>query len=183
MEIQTADTRLPETMQTPVIFTSQNAVRICAQKTKQRGAAICVGARVAQSAKDVGFDVVRTYQTATELRKHDMPAKGTYLRAEDVSVELNKAADLDEFIIYRQSPLPMTPEAVAGIQAGGVVPVYSEYAAERLLNCAGGQTQNATAICISERVAQCLHRSNFAQILTARAPTSEAMLTQLLKLL
>lgn len=183
MKIESTGTRLPENMQAPFIFTSQNAVRIGSQKTTQRGPAICVGLRVAQLAKAVGFDVQGTYPTASDLIKDEMPPHGTYLRAEQVSVELNDAAQLDEFVIYRQSPLPITPDALDGIQAGGLVPIYSEYAANRLLDCVGDKTQNATAICISQKVMQCLRGGNFAQIYTAQAPTSEAMLTHLLKLL
>ncbi len=180
MEIERLDAALPENMQTPFIFTSQNAVRIAAQMFAQRGPVTCVGAKVAQMARDVGFDVQMTYQTGDDLMGDGVQA-GTYLRAEQVSVELNGDALLDEYIIYRQSPLPMTNSAQSAAQSGALVPVYSEYAANRLLDCTNENAPNTTAIGISVKVSAVLARGNFAQIYTAPAPTSDAMLNLILK--
>jgi uroporphyrinogen-III synthase len=180
MEIEALDVVLPENMQTPFIFTSQNAVRIAAQMFTQRGPVICVGAKVAQMAREVGFDVQMTYQTADDLLGEGVQT-GTYLRAEQVSVELNKRGQLDEYIIYRQAPLPISASVEDAIRTGAIVPVYSEFAANRLLDCTNGNVSNTTVISISAKVTAVLTRGNFAQIYTAPAPTSDAMLTLILE--
>lgn len=180
MEIETLDVVLPENMQTPFIFTSQNAVRIAAQMFAQRGPVICVGAKVAQKAREVGFDVQMTYQTADDLLGEEVSA-GTYIRAEQVSVELNNIGKLDEYIIYRQAPFPISANAKEAIRSGALVPVYSEFAANRLLDCTRRSAPNTTAISISAKVTAVLTRGNFAQIYTAPAPTSDAMLYLILK--
>lgn len=179
MKIQPTGILLPDIMDTPFIFTSQNAVRIAVGMFAQRGPTICVGARVARLAQDHGFDVMQTHETASALLDHGIQ-NGTYLRGEQVSVELNRHGKLQEFAIYRQTPIPITRDALMAIENGGLVPIYSEYAAHRLLDCAAGGTKNATAICISEKVASVLSRGDFAQIYTAPAPTSDAMMNLIL---
>jgi uroporphyrinogen-III synthase len=182
MEIQTIDIVLPDTMQTPFVFTSQNAVRIAATLIAQRGPVICVGAKVAQLAHENGFNVLQTFETASELLDHGI-LHGTYLRAKEVSTELNTAAQLDEFIIYRQAPVEIQGEALISIQKGALVPVYSEYAASRLLECTSGDAEKTTVICISDKVAACLAGGNFAHTFTAPNPTSDAMVNEIMKLL
>ena len=121
-----------------------------------------------------------TYQTADDFLDDGVPT-GTYLRAEQVSVELNTDGYLDEYIIYRQSPLSITSDALDAIEMGALVPVYSEYAANRLLDSTRGGAPNTTVISISKKVATVLTRGNFAQIYTAPAPTSDAMLNLILE--
>jgi uroporphyrinogen-III synthase len=180
MKIEPIDIDLPKNMQIPFVFTSQNAVRIAAPLMSQRGTAVCVGARVAQLAHDAGFTVSQTFETASQLLDQCVP-KGTYLRAEQVSTEINTAARLDEFVIYRQAPLEMRQHALRSIENGAVVPVYSEYAAKRLLECLDGNGENTTVICISDKVAASLSHGNFAQIYTATHPTSAAMIKTIIK--
>ena len=181
MEIETLNVVLPQTMQPPFIFTSQNAVRIAVPLMTQRGPAICVGEKVAQKAIDEGFRVIQTYETASALLADGSP-KGTYLRAEQISQDLNASAQLDEFVIYRQAPVDITQDALRAIQNDALIPIYSEYAANRLLDTIGDNATKVTAICISNKVASVLTRGNFAQIYTAPAPNSRAMLNEIVKL-
>jgi len=183
MEIQTTDVTLPIVMKLPFIFTSQNGANIGAEKTRQRGSAICVGERVAIVARNHGFDVTSVYETGADLLRNGLPSQGTYLRAEQVSVAINKNSDLDEFELYRQAPLPMTAQALRAIQNGAIVPIYSEYAAKRMLDCTGKMMSNVRALCISEKVAKCLMQYDVGQIQVANAPTSDEMIKLMLKLL
>lgn len=182
IEISPLPIDLPSNLVEPFIFTSRNAVHIASQKTTQRGKCICVGLRVAEFANDVGFHVKHRFETVADLISFGVPSKASYLRGVQVSTEFGQTSDqFQEFVLYKQVPCRLSLKTREQIAKNGLVPVYSENAAQRLFESVGNGTLDATAICISEKVAKRLVGASFKQVLVTSSPTSKAMIEKLAK--
>lgn len=180
IKIKNYDCPLPENMPQPFVFTSSNAVDVVQSLTKQRGATICVGEKVAHTASKAGFDVIGTFNTAKKMIANGFSLEFTYFQGKQTSVDLAPYGAISH-VLYEQTPVALDHGVLAEMKLGGLIPVYSENAAVLLMNELNGQKIRAVAICISENVAKRLDSSMFGRILIADDPTSAAMVNCIVK--
>jgi|GEM_PF-2166654 len=120
-----------------IIFTSSNAVRLFANKTKNRSMDVaCVGSVTARAATEFGFKAPQLFETAAQLvasfqrETHD-GAHILYPRAETVSMDIagelaRTGYDVTDMVIYRQTFKPLSRDAIDLIESSSVVvPIFS----------------------------------------------------------
>jgi len=149
-----------------VVFTSSNAVRLFASKTKDRSMDItCVGSVTARTAAECGFKTPQLFQTATQLvtsfqrETHD-GVRILYPRAETVALNIadelaRTGYDVTDMIIYRQTFQPLSHDAVNLIESSSVVvPIFSMEIAKRFHKAIISiKSYDLTPVCISSPVA------------------------------
>jgi uroporphyrinogen-III synthase len=174
IEIRNLNTLLPNEMVRPFVFTSSNGVNIASVQTSQRGKTICVGQKVADQARYRGYDVIDVFETVDVMIADGLPNEFTYLQGRQVAIDLVPFG-AHAHILYEQIPVSFSKADLNKMKTGGIIPVYSENAAMRLMDELKGAKTNAVAICISEKVAKRLDSSAFQRILITDSPTSNAM--------
>lgn len=181
MMIESLDIDLPPNLSMPFIFTSQSAVTFTMQKTSQRGGVYCVGLKVSELAQKYGFNVIEVFETAEEMVNSGLPKGCTYLRGKHISVDFASYSDaqIKEYILYTQQPLPLIEATLQRMLSGCIIPVYSENLAIRLADCLDGELNNITVVCISNKVSKSLSYLNLGNVITVPKPTSEAMIDAL----
>jgi uroporphyrinogen-III synthase len=179
--IHDLDVQFPSDLSWPVIFTSQNAVSIASRKTKLRGDVYCVGQKVACLAKSVGFKPVAVFRTAQEMFDHGLPSVCTYLRGEQISLDISCAngCQVNQIVLYTQMPLVMGQSTKNQLAQECVIPVYSENSANRLIEYIDSEMKSVSVICISENAALPLRKAGIEKITVVKEPTSDAMLDAL----
>jgi uroporphyrinogen-III synthase len=172
-----------------VIFTSSNAVRLFANKTKNRSMDVaCVGSITARAAAEFGFKTPQLYETAAQLvtsiqrDAHD-GARILYPRAETVSLDIANELtrtdyDVTDMIIYRQTFQPLSHNAINLIESSSVVvPIFSMEIAKRFHEAIVSiKLHNLTLVCISSPVAAVF--DGFS-VEIAPKPTRAALITRI----
>ena len=175
-----------------VLFTSANAVRIFSRRSRERDLkALCVGKNTTAAAMQAGLATdppTLGSATSLELVEHvirDFRSGGgpyLYVRGSPVARDLvsllgTEGVPIDEAIVYRQSPAPLTGEAKGNIQRQAVcVPVYSAFAARRLADeIAKLEVSDMACPCISPLVSDALAGIAGVSVRTAAAPSGDIM--------
>ncbi len=166
-----------------VIFTSENGVAQASRLGITSGPAWCVGNRTMQAAQNVGFDAISANGDAEDLLRlllADPPdisvahIRGGESRG-DVGPRLRAAGvDCVDCVAYEQSPMALTPKAVAAIKGAEpvIIPLFSPRAAHLLLEqiTIG---PNIRFVAISQNVAEVVSGLN---CLVAERPNGIAMI-------
>ena len=175
-----------------ILFTSANAVRIFSRRSSERDLkALCVGKTTTAAAMQAGlaagpleFGSVTSLELVERVIRDFRSGGGPYLyvRGSPVArdlVSLLGAEDVpvDEVIVYRQSPAPLTREAKDTIQGQAVcVPVYSAFAARRLADeVAELEIADMVCPCISPLVGDALAGIAGVSVRAASAPSGDVM--------
>ena len=178
VDIEPLEFEVPTLDDETIIFTSVNAARIVLPKIGTGRHAVAVGSLVASYLEDQGCIVDQVFETATELQK-SLPKNAHYFRAEDIRVDIAKDSEtLSETIVYRQVQTEPDPEITKDIEAGAVVPVFSAFAAEALIE-ADILRQNMDILAISQTVAHYFAEIKHASLHIAKSPTRAAMIEAL----
>lgn len=172
-----------------VIFTSASAVAGAARlQAELPRRAFCVGAATAERAQAAGFSAVSADGDADALVDMVLAASPAgrllHLRGQDtrgeVAERLNSAGiETESRIIYRQTPQPLAPEALALLQkdAPVLVPLFSPrsarlFAAALPEDARAGVYLVAMSPAVAEAAAQVPHQA----LVLARRPDVKAML-------
>ena len=172
-----------------IIFTSSNAVRLFADKMKDRSMDIaCVGSVTARAAAECGFKAPQLFETAAQLvasfqrEAHD-GTRILYPRAETVSLDLARELsrtgyDVTDMIIYRQTFQPLSNEANELIESSSVVvPIFSmEIAKYFHAAIVSIKPCDLTLVCISSPVAAVFDGFN---VEIAPKPTRAALIARI----
>ena len=172
-----------------LIFTSSNAVRLFANKTKDRKMDIvCVGSVTARAAAEFGFMASQLFETAAQLvasfqrEAHD-GAHILYPRAETVSLDIadelaRTGYDVTDMIIYRQTFQPLSHDAIDLIESSSVVvPIFSMEIAKRFHEAIVSiKSHDLTLVCISGPVAAVFDGFN---VEIAPKPTRAALIARI----
>ena len=171
-------------------ITSQNAVTdsIISQLDKQ-AQVFAVGPQTAQALRKAGYTKVKTASgngTAllAELKQLPKAKKVVHLCGDqlrvDVAVELAKLGyDAKSVKVYNTKTNPNLPEYMVNkliAQQVQLLPIFSPRTAEMLLDCFEKQqinTDNITAICISEAVADIIKNKSWKNIVVSSRITAE----------
>ena len=166
-----------------VIFSSSNGVSH-APAGKGRSA-YCVGARTAQDATGMGWQVKTIAQDANDLVAaligRDNPGTLLHLAGEhrrgDIARRLSAAGiPTDEHVLYTQSSVPLNSEAKTALagEATVIVPLFSARTAAQF-DAQVAVAPNAHILAISGAVADVLINQWADQLQIAPAPTAEEM--------
>ena len=148
-----------------VIFTSANAVRLYAKKINHNGDVFCVGTITKRVAAERRFNISQTFETAEQLvsffRANTSDNTSIlYPRAETVSYDIAKKLthfghQITDTILYRQSFLPLSDEAVRLIESSPtLVPILSKEIAKRFRAAITPiNPRDLSLVCISPTVA------------------------------
>ncbi len=180
-----------------LLFTSANAVRIFARRSRDRGLkAHCVGETTTMAAIEAGLatdgpgSACETSQDLVE-KVVDEPRsnRGPYLyvRGSPVARDLvsllgARNVPVEEVVVYRQSPVALTDEARDIIQRqAACVPLYSRFAARRLADeIAGMDICDLACPCMSTTVGAPLAGIPGVSLSTAASPKGDEMLKLIL---
>jgi uroporphyrinogen-III synthase len=157
------------------VVTSINALNIYTANSDQRGEIFCVGQKVAERAKMLGFNKVTYRKTANELGQI-LPQDALYLRGKNVSVEFSQDHEL---IIYRQNDVPLSQDVFSQITGSGVVPLFSAQSARSFANSMVDMNSGLHVIGLSETVLEPLRDLQFASQKTLENPTRDEMMQAL----
>lgn len=177
-----------------LLFTSENGVRQFADRWGRRDIpALCVGARSAEAAKNAGIGKVPSADgdagDLAALVRRVLPegARILHLRgrhstgalAEDLTVAGYDARDC---VLYDQKPraLPADVRRLLGSSRRLLLPLFSPRTA-RLLAAGLGDLRpaGATALCLSDAVAETLPDGVFSEVAIAARPDAAAMLDRI----
>ncbi len=172
-----------------LIFTSSNAVRLFANKTKDRSMDVaCVGSVTARITEECGFKTPQLFETAAQLvtsfqrEAHD-GAHILYPRAETVSLDIagvlaRTGFDVTDIVIYRQTFQPLSRDAIDLIESSSVfVPIFSMEIAKRFhAAIVSIKPHDLTLVCISGPVAAVF---NGFSVEIAPKPTRAALIARI----
>lgn len=189
IEIEFLQPDVPEGDFNGVIFTSANAVSAFAQLTKDRDlAAYCVGARTAAIAKEYGFDAISADGSVDDLVPliHSQRGsgrllypRGAYTARNLQEIFANSSIEITEFVTYRQTPKPLSQDALELLQSPGsvLIPLFSPRSAQIFISTLS-QTMKSDliALCFSEAVLEKTATWNFAEVRVCTRPVSGEMI-------
>lgn len=157
------------------VVTSINALNIYTANSDQRGEMFCVGQKVAEHAKALGFHKVTYRQTAKELSQI-LPKDALYLRGKDVSVDFHQDHELT---IYHQNDLTISKDVLSQTIGSGIVPLFSAQSARSFANSMADMNNDFHVIGLSQTVLEPLRDLQFASQKTLENPTRDEMMQAL----
>ncbi len=178
---------LPDAAQ--LIFTSENGVSAFAREHPgEKRVAWCVGPRTGEAAKAAGLSVRIGAGNAERLAEDIIAAepggplihyRGEHVRG-DIAARLRAAGlEAQARIVYRQKPLPLTPEArrLIGGERLVLVPLFSPRSAALFVREAGHAEQKSIhMIAMSRNVANVVKDAGLDVAAIATEPDAEAMI-------
>ncbi|MEM7240733.1 MAG: hypothetical protein AAF429_00975 [Pseudomonadota bacterium] len=181
VDIQVLDFKMPSLSGEPVIFTSLNAARAVIPKLTKRPDVLAVGKVLTAYLAENGFENIQTFDTASDLVQH-LPGSGHYFRGENVRIDLAQiGGGIRETVTYRQIQTPPSVSLQNEIETGAIVPVFSIFAAEALIDAEILNTK-MDIIAMSDAVAACLDAQSVANIHVIPSPTRAAMINTIAEL-
>ncbi len=181
------DTAVPSHYQT-LLFTSANGVRAFAYRVDPAGLrALCVGDRTADIARELGFDAASAGGTVDDLlglalRDGEEPflhVRGVHGRGDLVGHLSDAGRQASEAILYDQRPLPLSTARLDDLAGGAIsaVSLLSPRASCLFVEQVVGKIRSDLPFfCLSQAIAELLHRTGFTQVFTAQKPDMASLI-------
>lgn len=171
-----------------LVLTSETAVQALAGlRGPLPKRAFCVGGRTAEAARSAGLEAISAEGDATALAalilSGPMDGPLLWLRGEDTAGDLagtlaRRGIRLDQAVVYRQDPQPLSPEALALLQGEGpvIVPLFSPRTARLFVDSAQGAVAALYLCSLSAAVDRAAAPLSARSRTIAASPTGGALL-------